>query len=564
MQPLAFDGLFGWLHRQSGPSQDTGVLLISPLGRDARCAHRPMRLFADQLAQAGFPTLRYDHRGCGDSLDLTDASGDALAAWRADIEQAVATLRARTGVSRVVLGGVRLGATLAALSADQADGLILLAPVLNGRSWLRRLRFSADVASARLQAGVHAPLDAEGLYLSAETVASLSQIDLSAMALTPVAVFVAAQNKLVEAYAQALSVGGAPVRSTGFSGFRELFLDAHSNLPPLAVFDQAAQWLRANFGDLALTAALAAPPAPELRPPGAVERPVAFGVGLHGVLCQPEAPVEAGTAVLFCNTGGDPRAGIGGFATKAARELALRGVASLRFDFAGLGDSRQGDETTRCHVYETSREADMDAALAFLADQGAQTITVVGVCAGAYHALHASWRAPQVKGVFAVSPVKLVWRGGDSLIFGRKDDGKATRVYARAATRLQTWKRLLKGEIDVLAVSHTLAARLKGRAQGVTWTRTAGSPSSELERFLRRGGRACLIMGLDDGSLDEVETYLGPRGSRLSRIHGGSVKILPRLDHGLAREESRQITLESLLNWLGLDQAKGQGRPQSA
>ncbi len=78
MTAVTFHGLLGWLHQAGGPMADTGVVLISPLGRDARCGHLPMRLFADQLAEAGFPTLRYDHRGEGDSLPCDDPEADAF------------------------------------------------------------------------------------------------------------------------------------------------------------------------------------------------------------------------------------------------------------------------------------------------------------------------------------------------------------------------------------------------------------------------------------------------------------------------------------------------------
>lgn len=555
MRAITFQGLFGYLHRPESQSADTGVVLIAPLGRDARCAHRPMRLFADHLAAAGVPTLRYDHRGTGDSLPLHGADAEALSEWLCGVGHAVETLKAQTGVKRIILGGVRLGATLATLSVEQADGLILLAPVLNGRSWLRRLRFSAGAAADRAAAGDDAPLDSDGLELSAASAAALARIDLDALPALGVPTFVAAQNKLVEAWADKQVAAGGPVRRAGFEGFRDLFLDAHSNRPPLAVFSAARQWLTADVG-VTLGAPRPAPGAPpsDLKGHGVIDQAVQIGAGLQGVLSAPEIAEQAvDTAVLFLNTGGDPRCGIGGFATETARTLARRGVASLRFDFAGLGDSPLPDEGEPSHVYETPRDADIDAAVTFMAERGARHLVVVGVCAGAYHALHAAWRDPRVTAVFVVSPVKLIWRAGDSLAFGRKDDGKATQVYASAATQPETWLRLLRGEIDVAAVARTLASRLQARFSAVATRYSADAPSVQMERFMRRGGRACMIMGLDDSSLDEVEAHLGPKGHRLSRTANGQVRIHPNLDHGLARRQSRQIARDNLLDFLGLD-----------
>ena len=139
MQPIAFERMLGWLHTPRGHNTGVGVVMVSALGRDGRCAYMPTRLFADQLAAAGYPTLRYDHLGTGDSLDLPDGDADALSEWLGGIKHAAEALRADAGVTRVVLGGLRTGASLAAAAAAaasmEADGLLLLAPVLSGRSW---------------------------------------------------------------------------------------------------------------------------------------------------------------------------------------------------------------------------------------------------------------------------------------------------------------------------------------------------------------------------------------------------------------------------------------------
>jgi hypothetical protein len=256
--------------------------------------------------------------------------------------------------------------------------------------------------------------------------------------------------------------------------------------------------------------------------------------------------------VLFCNTGGDPRAGIGGFATLAARRLAERGATSLRFDFAGLGDSPMRGADLRSHVFDTPREADLEAAVTLLSGISHQRIAVVGVCAGAYHALNLPARDARVSGAFAVSPVTLVWRTGDSLVFGRKDDGKATQAYLGALRDPATWRRLLNGGVDVPAIARTVGHRVTARLHGLAARLKGLSPLNDMKALAARGGSACLIMGLDDASLDEVEIYFGPRGAKLSRLPGMTVHIDPRIDHGLARGASRQIALNALMDWLDL------------
>jgi alpha-beta hydrolase superfamily lysophospholipase len=546
MQALAFDGLFGWLHRPDGPMRGMGVLLVAPFGSDALSAHAPMRLFADRLAAAGFPVLRYDHRGEGDSLPLEDPDADALPVWLDGVATAAEKLRALSGGRRVALAGVRLGASLAAMAARSADAsaLVLLAPVLSGRSWLRQLKLSGDVFTAQDGPEDAGRLDVDGLWLSAPTAASLGRLDLAALSPPTVPTFVAAQNKLVAGYAAKLVAAGAPVQPSDFAEFEPMFWRTHKNLAPLQLFERACTWLTEIAAEIPASPGAApceTPPA-VLRNTHGAERAVTFGCGLHGVLTEPEHPRADAPAVLFCNTGGDPRAGRGAFTARAARALAQDGIASLRFDFAGLGDSPAPDGP-RPHVFETPREADLAAALDLLdRTAGARAgVAVVGVCAGAYHAVRAA-ADPRVTGVFAISPVKLVWRTGETLTWGRSG-----RAYVAATRDPEIWRRVLSGRIDVASVGRKLAARVAGRIRNRLAPRVK---LKEMRAFAARGGRTAFLLGLGDMSMDELEVHFGAGARSLLRLRGATMQVVPNLDHALVREASRRTALAALSDWL--------------
>ena len=60
--------LFGCYHvPQSALRRDCGVLFCAPMGSEYVRFHRAYRQLADRLAKAGFPVLRFDFYGCGDS-----------------------------------------------------------------------------------------------------------------------------------------------------------------------------------------------------------------------------------------------------------------------------------------------------------------------------------------------------------------------------------------------------------------------------------------------------------------------------------------------------------------
>lgn len=554
--PLAFEGHSGWLHVPSdGIVGDVGVVICAPLGRDARCAHRPLRLLAERLAAAGMPTLRYDHLGTGDSLDLPHGVEDALPVWCGGVASAVDCLRRRAGSRRVILIGLRFGATLAALSSDLADGLVLLAPVVRGSGWLRELKLATAVlAPTTGGAGGGEGLDADGLDLTPATIAAIGKIDLRGQDWGRRPILLAAQNSSVTAFGQAAALGGARIVIDPFPSFEALFEDSHSNQAPEALFERAAAWIALGFPPVASPAPLDGPP-PEaalLFPDGAVERSVQFGAGLRGVLCGPADPKvrRSDRAVVLCNTGGDPRAGIGGFAARAARALAREGVTSLRFDFAGLGDSPSAEAT---HIYETSRRSDFDAALSLLAGEGLSRVTLAGVCSGGHHALHAGLDDPRVSGVLAVNTVVLAWRTGTSLAVGDRDQGRSTQAYLQRLGQVETWKRFITGGLDLAAVLATVRRRLKAWREA----RSEATPEAEVKARLAamsaRGGRLRMVVGQDDPALDMVAAHFGLGGARLKAMPGMSLRVVPGLDHGLALRASRAMALRELLAFVAED-----------
>ena len=164
------------------------VLLCNPFGEEAVRAHRAYRVLARRLDDAGYPTMRFDYAGTGDSSG--DIGEHGMAHWLEDIAEAADALRAETGLSKVVVIGLRLGATLAALSAQRgllkAAHVLLWDPVIDGAAHLQELeRAHRDYMRAEL--GDAAPTDSGaplqevlGTPLTSELRAELSAIDLAA------------------------------------------------------------------------------------------------------------------------------------------------------------------------------------------------------------------------------------------------------------------------------------------------------------------------------------------------------------------------------------------------
>ena len=144
MQPFFFGAkgkeLFGIHHPPRGAPKKVGIVLCHPAPQLYMHAHFAIRKLATMLARAGHPVLRFDYFGTGDSAG--DSIDGTLDQWRADIRTAVDELRDVSGVSKVSLVGMGLGATLAAQLVDgglSVHDLVLWDPVVDGRGYLGNL-----------------------------------------------------------------------------------------------------------------------------------------------------------------------------------------------------------------------------------------------------------------------------------------------------------------------------------------------------------------------------------------------------------------------------------------
>jgi pimeloyl-ACP methyl ester carboxylesterase len=131
------------------------------------------------------------------------------------------------------------------------------------------------------------------------------------------------------------------------------------------------------------------------------ERSIVFGAnnGLVGTLALP-TPSSAGTAdigFLLFNAGVVHRVGPHRINVRMARQLAALGIASVRFDLAGHGDSARlsGD-----HSFEEQAVVDIRSAMdAFGAAANLRRFAIFGYCSGAYYGFATALVDERVAGI---------------------------------------------------------------------------------------------------------------------------------------------------------------------
>jgi pimeloyl-ACP methyl ester carboxylesterase len=134
--------LYGVYHPAGTARLSRGVVLCYPFGREYLRAHRAVRELANELSRSGFHGLRFDYFGCGDSEG--EASEGTVEEWVSNVGTAVEELEEATGSRELSAAGLRLGATLAALStaaprARRLRSLALWDPIVVGARYLEEL-----------------------------------------------------------------------------------------------------------------------------------------------------------------------------------------------------------------------------------------------------------------------------------------------------------------------------------------------------------------------------------------------------------------------------------------
>ncbi len=134
------------------------------------------------------------------------------------------------------------------------------------------------------------------------------------------------------------------------------------------------------------------------------EQALVFGAGarLVGIYTPARAPAQ-GQAVVLANSGIVHRVGAGRVTVTLARRLAQAGIASLRFDMSGLGDSV--DYGSEGGGWETSAPREISEAVGLLRLlSGVHDIVLYGNCGGAAKCFWAACADPRVTGLAFTNP----------------------------------------------------------------------------------------------------------------------------------------------------------------
>ncbi len=542
---LDVDGqpVFAVLHRPSPAWRSTAVLIIPPFGWEESSSYRSRRSWAAALAADGFPALRLDLPGTGNSAGSPTDAG-LVESWLRTIARAAVELRSSTGCEKVAVIGLGLGGLLAcAASAAGAelDELVLWAVPSLGVSVTRELKAFARLEASYCRAPSVRGADPiiNGFVMSTATTHALDDVDLTVS--PPVGV---SRALLLDrdgipidpALHEALAKSGAAVALLPGNGYGQLMAEPQLSAPPRDVIAQVSQWLRVGTAksvpepsaQALRTAAVIAADGMELS-----ERPLALDLPTgraFGVLSEPCGEARS-VCVVLLNAGGVRHIGPNRMWVEASRRWAARGVSTFRVDLPGIGEAGGSDSAgiPDSDLYAADGTETIRAVLDALDQiQVPQRFMVAGLCSGAYWSFQVAQADERVASIVMLNPMALVYDPFQWTV-------RRSRFVGRIA-RWRTHRRILHGDVplaDFFLVARavfrlwiTAPTRVRARVLARRAARRAGGDELDLQldRVCHMGTAAHLAFSDDEPLYDELAR--DGRFKRLGRWPNLSLHLL--------------------------------------
>ncbi len=584
LDPSGVPALMGWLHRAPlALAPRVAAVVCPPFGYEAICARRSLTALATAFAAVGVPTLRFDYHGTGDSAG-DDLDPLRVAAWQASIAAAIAEVCTLPGIETVVLVGLRLGALLAATVATarrDIAAVVAIAPVVQGKAYVRELR------ALQMALGLSQPppevswtppaREAVGFALTEATVNDLNALQMpTTQAVAPHVLLVDRRDMSIgTAWPNGQQSQGVDVMVQQFDGYAAMMLDPHKVQVPTAMIDGVVGWLARITADVSATATgvTQATPRPEPLPmlmTGSVrETPMMIpgATTIFGVKTVP-LPVAvasggghgsgAGRAVLMLNAGAVHHIGPNRLYVALARCLAAHGVASLRIDIAGIGDSRAATVDRENIVYPPAAIDDVQRALVIL-QRDYQEISVLGLCAGGYHGFKAAVAGAAIRRAVIINPLTYFWSEGMSLEVPEAAVVGEAKDYQASMLSLDKWRKVLRGEVNIAHVANIVSRRLLQRAQhlgrdvarrfGMRWGDDLGY---EIAMTTKRGIVLNFVFAQGDPGLQMLHEQGGRVVRQALQDRTLTIDVIDGADHTFTACWTHELLLTTLLQRLGV------------
>jgi pimeloyl-ACP methyl ester carboxylesterase len=346
-------------------------------------------------------------------------------------------------------------------------------------------------------------------------------------------------------------------------GYVEMMLDSHDAIVPEEMVQASVKWLSSLVDDEPQ------PLPPEKSPANASVIFASDGKAavresacfldenrlLFGVLSTPaEAQGPIRSLVMLVNSGAVHHIGPNRLYVALARKWAAHGIAVLRLDLSGIGDSATRPGAQENIVYSTCAGDDLALALAFIRQQvGDIPVHAMGLCSGGYHSFKSAVAGTQFRTVVCINPLTFNWREGQSLAFPEYRVAQDVMRYKTNAFRWESWKKLLTGGVNLLELTQVLLRRIVSATMNFLkdLLRRLRIPlpddlGTELAAIAKRDISLLFVFAMGEPGIDLLKSGGGSLVQRLRARRKLSIELIDGADHTFTSRDTRDRLMNVL------------------
>jgi pimeloyl-ACP methyl ester carboxylesterase len=254
-----------------------------------------------------------------------------------------------------------------------------------------------------------------------------------------------------------------------------------------------------------------------------------------GIVCDPPASTpRQRLGVVILNAGVLHRVGPARIHVSLARELAARGLSSLRFDFSGIGDSARFE--TALPFTELAMSEAREAMDFLERSRGIRQFALLGICSGADIALRVARAEPRVVAAALVD------------VFNMPTPWLVLRHSSRQALKLSSWVRFLSGRSQTLKALRATA--LTQQSAETSIIPSYGELTTALRALTDRGTSVLLAFTGNSPAHHHFRWRLRRKLSRWPKRHLVRRDYLHDSDHTFTLLSNQERFVSLVAGWL--------------
>jgi len=538
--------------------RNTGILICGGWGYEDLLTRTALNVLARRFSARGFAALRFDYPSNGDSLDQPDVTLDN---WISAARNALQTLQSQ-GFGEVVIIGHGFGTIIARILAEAEpaiSGMVLMAPT-TPRRFLRETKHFAAMLSRGHNTGSEDDLNVAGFRFPPIVQSDLAKLKDPAVTRP---IWTLTVDPALSEDAALVPINGTAELRIPYRDFDVLMTDPILQKIPVDTFERLVDLLDRRFSHDEIPSSGRSFHPALLKADGFREEAFFFGSNsLYGVLCEPAYP-KSGTIVLFLNMGKNPHIGWGRATVHYARKLAAAGIASLRFDISGIGESLDDPDVTNAVLFSEEAVLDVQDACDAVTQRGFHTISLMGICSGAYLGLLTAVKDKRVERLFAINLPRFEWKHTDSAheimrFSNRPDDHTVKRLL-----KPETLRAILKGTLDPRPAVKFKAKSLLRRffirsapyihSLSPEWNIYSTS-RLRMDALAARRVNVLLAYSHGDDSPREMELLFGRDGKHMPGRQNIEIHRLDGVDHNFSQAHAIEWLTAKMIAMIGTDQ----------